>query len=263
VSGKRYKIAYHSAQFSQEEYGTDHGIFHSGDAGWPSSPINMLERAIVQPLPSQISDDYWREWNLERKFGAVKLICTALTNNHEKKVNESTPSFCFSPADAVLRYANTSNRTNQLLFDNFVLVGGHVVARDIRLLFLGTPSLTVHIDTIESMKETDLPSRPASESPVTRRVQVLEGESDGNLIKKVMPEYPFSARSTGVQGVVVISAVISKDGHIQEAHVMAGPSQLQESAMNAVRQWVYRPFWVDGEAVEVETQFNVVYSIGK
>jgi TonB family protein len=262
ASEKQYKLAYHSAEFSQEEYGSEHGIFHVGDAGWPSDPVNMLERAIVEPLPSQIGDG-WEEGNLERKFGGLELVCTAITRKHGKQVDEASPSFCFASKEAILRYVNTPNKTNQLLFDNFVLFRGHVVARDIRLLFLGNLSLSVHIDTIESMKESDLPTMPASASPVTRRVQVLEGESGSNAVKKVMPEYPFAARSTGVQGIVVISAVVSKDGHIQEAHVMAGPSQLQESAVKAVRQWVYRPYLVDGEAVEVDTQINVVYNLGR
>ncbi len=264
VSEKQYKLAYHSAEFSQEEYGTDHGIFHSGDSSWPSSPVSLLQRAIVQPLPlNEISED-WVPRSLERKFGQARLTCTALSYRGGTKVDESSPSFCFEPTTAMLRYLNTSNRTNQILFNDIALFRGRLVARDVRLLFLGKLSLSAHIDTIETLKETDLASIPISANPfpVTRRVQVLSGETSAHLIKKAFPEYPVTAKMQGVQGTVVLDAVISKDGHVRETHVLAGPPLLQKSAADAVQQWVYEPYLLDGEAAEVETEVNVVFNLG-
>jgi TonB family protein len=264
VSEKQYKLAYHSAEFSQEEYGTDHGIFRIGDGGWPSSPVSLLRHTISEPLPlHEVSED-WGERNLESKIGNLTLACTALSYHGDREVNVNSPSFCFEPTQAILRYSNTSNRTYQILFYNIVRFRGRLVARDVRVFLLGKPSLTIHIDTIEPLKETDLPSIPVSANlvPVTKRVQLLSGEADAHLLKKAPPEYPATARMQRVQGTVVLDAVISKDGHVREVRGLAGPPLLQKSAIDAVQQWVYKPYVVAGEAVEVETDVNVVFNLG-
>ena len=66
----------------------------------------------------------------------------------------------------------------------------------------------------------------------------------------------------GVHGSVILEAIILKDGHIQVARV-TGPQLLQKPAIDAVRQWVYKPYVLDGEAVEVETEVNVVFHLGE
>ena len=258
-------MAYHSTEFSQEEYGTDHGIFHTGDASWPSSPVSLLQRTITEPLPWHGVSEGWGERNLERKIGNLTLTCTALSYRGNKEVDENSPSFCFEPTQAILRYSNTPNRTYQILFYDIVRFRSRLLARDVRLFLLGKPSLTVHIDTIESLKETDLPSMliSANPFPVTKRVQLLAGETTPHLLKKAFPEYPATAKMARVQGIVVLDAIISKDGHVRETHVLAGPPLLQQSAIDAVRQWVYEPYLLDGEAVEVETEVNVVFNLGR
>lgn len=115
VSEKQYKLAYRSAEFSQEEYGTDHGVFHSGDAGWPRSPVNLLQRTISQPLPLQALEEDGGERNLERESATARLTCTALSYHGRKEVDENSPSFCFEPTQAILRYSNSSNRIIQTL----------------------------------------------------------------------------------------------------------------------------------------------------
>ena len=261
VSERRYKLAYHSTQFSQEEYSTDRGIFHSGDAGWPSSPVSLLRRAITEPLPLKVGDN-WEQRNLERKLGKTRFVCTALSQ-HTKNVDESSASFCFEPTTVVLRYSNTGDRVEQTLYNNIVLYRGRLIARDIQVMLLGNSSLSVHIDTVEPLNDADFPATPNSATPITRRVQLLSGEISGHLVKKPFPKYPAEAKAQGVQGMVIINAVISKEGYIQEPRVLAGPQLLQEPAMDAIRQWVYQPYLVDGDPVEIETQINVIFSLSK
>jgi TonB family protein len=83
-----------------------------------------------------------------------------------------------------------------------------------------------------------------------------------NLISKVAPKYPAEAKKARIQGTVVLNAIIGTDGHITGLHVLSGPAMLQQSAMEAVRQWGYRPYLLDGKPVQVETTINVIYTLG-
>lgn len=97
-----------------------------------------------------------------------------------------------------------------------------------------------------------LPSVPAK--PRTPRQSVI---MEGNLIHKVEPQYPAIARQLHVQGAVIVKAYISRDGVITRAVAESGPSLLMQAALDAVRQWRYRPYYLNHEPIEVETQITV------
>ena len=85
--------------------------------------------------------------------------------------------------------------------------------------------------------------------------------SEGDLVRKVLPTYPSLARSARIQGQVLLQAVISKQGAIENLRVLAGHPMLVPAAIEAVRQWRYRPYVLNNEAVEVETQITVNFSL--
>jgi protein TonB len=85
--------------------------------------------------------------------------------------------------------------------------------------------------------------------------------SAGDLIHKVQPAYPPLARTARIQGVVVLQAVISKQGTIENLSVLTGHPMLTAAAIEAVRQWRYRPYILNNEPVEVETQITVNFSL--
>jgi len=80
---------------------------------------------------------------------------------------------------------------------------------------------------------------------------------EGNLMHKVEPRYPAIAQQVGVQGAVVIRALISRNGTIEHAQVESGQPLLVAAALAAVREWKYRPYYLNGEPVEVETEITV------
>jgi len=94
-----------------------------------------------------------------------------------------------------------------------------------------------------------------------QRVRVSQGVSQGLLIHKVLPQYPPLARQARIQGVVVLEALIGKDGGIQNLHVVSGHPMLTNAALDAVKQWRYKPYYLNGEPVEVETTINVNFSL--
>ena len=85
--------------------------------------------------------------------------------------------------------------------------------------------------------------------------------NEGDLIHKILPVYPPPARSARIQGQVVLQAVISKQGVIENLIVLAGHPLLVPAAIEAVRQWRYRPYVLNNEPVEVETQITVNFSL--
>jgi periplasmic protein TonB len=102
-----------------------------------------------------------------------------------------------------------------------------------------------------------LPIPPAPTVRAFRTSTMLEG----SLIRRVQPVYPPLARSARVQGSVVLSALISKAGTMENLRVLSGHPMLVAAAIEAVRQWRYRPYILNAEPIEVETQITVSFSL--
>ena len=100
---------------------------------------------------------------------------------------------------------------------------------------------------------------PTNGSLPAKHWRVSGGVEQGLLIREVKPVYPQPARQAGVQGEVILQAVIGKDGRIQNLRVISGNPWLAKAARDAVIQWRYRPYLLDGEPVEVETQITVTF----
>lgn len=94
-----------------------------------------------------------------------------------------------------------------------------------------------------------------------QRVRVSQGVSEGLLVHQVKPNYPPLARQARIQGSVVLQAVIGKDGSIQNLRLVSGHPMLAPSAIDAVKQWKYRPYFLNGEPVEVDTQITVNFTL--
>jgi TonB family protein len=81
------------------------------------------------------------------------------------------------------------------------------------------------------------------------------------LIASVAPAYPLGARSSGVQGDVVIETTIDKSGNVVRTHVVSGPAMLRPSALEALKHWKYEPSRLDGEPVEVQMQVTIRFRL--
>jgi periplasmic protein TonB len=94
-----------------------------------------------------------------------------------------------------------------------------------------------------------------------QRVRVSSGVQSGLLIRKVPPTYPPLARAARIQGTVILQAQISKDGNIENLQLISGHPMLAPAAIEAVKQWKYKPYLLNGEPVEVETQVQVNFTL--
>jgi protein TonB len=93
--------------------------------------------------------------------------------------------------------------------------------------------------------------------PIPTRPLRVSRWAEGNVIYRVQPDYPPMAREAGIHGTVELRAIISKAGTIENLVVVAGHPMLVRSAINAVRQWRYRPYLLNNEPIEVETEITV------
>jgi periplasmic protein TonB len=103
---------------------------------------------------------------------------------------------------------------------------------------------------------------PKVQAAAPKKVNISAGVATGMLIQKTTPIYPPIAKAARVSGTVILQATISKSGTIENLRVVSGPAMLQQSAMDAVRTWRYRPYLLNNEPVEVETTINVIFSLG-
>jgi protein TonB len=100
---------------------------------------------------------------------------------------------------------------------------------------------------------------PPTVSPVLGDRPPISVMMQGNLIYRFEPVYPAIAKMAGVQGTVLIKAVISAQGRIGRAQVVTGSPLLARAALDAVKQWRYRPYYLNGVPVEVETEITVYF----
>jgi TonB family protein len=116
-------------------------------------------------------------------------------------------------------------------------------------------ALSVHIDAgVAAARDTAPPHNPVNVAP-----EIIAG----NRISGPIPKYPPAAKKARIQGTVILDAIIGKDGTVEQLTVASGPQELQQSALDAVRQWVYKPFLLNGEPVEVKTTIRVIYTLAK
>ena len=142
------------------------------------------------------------------------------------------------------------------------VVNGNAVAVTsmVRLRFTLTENDTVGLVSEPAPLQTMAPALLDGAPPritTPQRVRVSSGVSQGLLIGKVAPEYPEDAREKHIQGTVILQARIDKEGNVVGLDLISGHPMLAPAAIEAVRQWKYRPYLLNGTPVEVDTQVQV------
>ncbi len=100
-------------------------------------------------------------------------------------------------------------------------------------------------------------------APAPKRIRVPAGIAEANLVYDVAPKYPPEAGRARIEGTVVLLAVIGKDGTVEDVRVKSGLSVLTQAAIEAVKQWRYRPYLLNGEPVEVDSQITINFNLSR
>jgi TonB family protein len=110
---------------------------------------------------------------------------------------------------------------------------------------------------------TEVAAPGAEKKEAPSPVKIRSSALAGNAIYQKPPVYPAEAKANHIEGAVVMKAIISKEGIVKNLEVVSGPEELRASALDAVKEWKYRPYVLNGEPIEVETTITVNYSVGK
>lgn len=129
----------------------------------------------------------------------------------------------------------------------------------------GAPDGVANAIEISGMARTPvITTRPPIEKPSEpKRVAVGGNVMEAKLVKRVMPVYPPLARQARISGTVRLEGIIARDGHVVNLQVHSGHPLLIAAAVDAVRQWVYRPTLLNGQAVEVIAPIEVHFTLSQ
>jgi TonB family protein len=213
--------------------------------------IRQVLKAIVRPIPT-IPDE------------------SGFALNPLQREVDGTPVDCFMPSSATFmdHQAYCTDENNHLIAitgDIFVLhrrnfrrFGEHQVPMDIKLSYLGRPAVSAHITELDA-----LPLGSSSKKHVVEPLTIVTGRIlAGAILKKKQPKYPFEAKMKKIEGEVLLSAIIDKEGKIAALDVIASPHQLlTKSALDAVQTWTYKPYLLNGQPTEVDTTIIVNYNL--
>src|SRR5262249_55616534 len=117
--------------------------------------------------------------------------------------------------------------------------------------------------TVGPTSPRDLPLGPHSTLPGGPKAPIRSRLDEGRIIRRVQPEYPLLAKQARVEGRVVIEAIISRSGAIENIRVISGHPMLVRAAEAAVNQWEFRPYILNGTPIEVVTQITVDFKLNR
>ena len=116
-------------------------------------------------------------------------------------------------------------------------------------------------DVLRSTASAPVLAKSPAATPT--RIRVPAQITDANLVYDVAPKYPPEAGRARIEGMVVLLAVIGKDGTVKDVRVESGLPVLAEAAIEAVKQWRYRPYLLNGEPVEVDSQITINFTLSR
>ena len=231
--------------------------------------VNLLLKQVVHPIPPQSELTGIEVVTKDKEFGNVPLSCSLIVAAGTKpaEYREDWPEFCFQPNTTVLRahldqghFSDVRNRLASFLNTS--------VALDNELSYSGRTAITGHVDVLETYHPVE--THPAQNSPEPGSSAARGGASipgsvqAGRLLTKMPPSYPDAAKIRRVGGTVVLCGVISKQGLISSLDVVSSPDpSLSDSALQAVKQWTYAPYLLNGTPTEVETTITVNFNLNR
>lgn len=246
VGAKKYKRIYRSDNFNQTDYATDDGLYRRGDQVWPDRAQSQIRAEVIAPFSYAATLQGFHGRNLERTFGSYKLQCVLI----ERDSGISDPTqYCFEPDSSILRY-DRGFGWFQTVYNRIAVFQGRNLAQEVEVTDGGKPYLKLRVETIELLPHVDdadfLPP-PDAVGPLGGRVSGVQPEP---INMSSLPQWPGSLKAQHFT--VTVEIVIGKDGRVMSAHGVSGPREGYKACEDAVRKWIFRPYHVLDEPVEVQ-----------
>lgn len=242
-------------------------VSHSGPTV-PSLADSVLDE-VLRPGPSDQEITTSSPEDEKQNFGKVQLDCVMLSESRLTKGPIAIglfPTYCMDTNAPVLR-ASFNFGMFTALRNDISPFQGHDVAHSI-VLIQGTKTRIAEakVMTLETFTRSATQFTPDDSmkktSATANAAKISGGLMAGQILTKTPPTYPVSDRQKHIAGTVVLHAIIGRDGHIRSLRPISSPdTDLALAAIDAVRQWTYRPYLLNGEPTDVETTITVNFNL--
>jgi len=262
-----HKTVYTSPSYTSTEIRTKDGLFRSKGMSYVPSSIELVLRQVVHPMPSEhdIADS---KPDLRKETpGKTPMDCIMLAQQIKNVAYAPLglfPTHCFDRDTDSLRVSYDFG--SQLIVRNRLgTFQQRTVVIDQKTLQNSVTLVSAHMDALQSIEPTEGDFVPSADLEEVKPdgVMVSAGVMAGLKISGVNPFYPETSRRNHVSGSVILRARIGSDGHIHSLRIVSTPdADLAIASLAAVRQWTYKPYLLNGEPVDVDTQITVNYAFG-
>jgi TonB family protein len=224
---------------------------------------------LLSPLPNKFATDskYFSLESREVKIGSLKLPCVMLVPKffspsppRKARTGEFT-TFCFDPHEPALLFTYWFGQM-RIEYNRTAEMQQHYLPLDFRVMEGSKEIFSAIVTHVDNLSPQDPELAPAKGAKIIAddAIKHPANVKNGRLIKGTSPIYPLQAQSEGKQGTVALAGTIGTDGRVQNLEVVASPSPLlTKAAEDAVQQWRYKPYTVDGKPVEVYVTFRVLF----
>jgi TonB family protein len=220
--------------------------------------VHQALSALTRPFlaPTEHKDFAMDEFH--QTLAGSDLSCFSLVQLGKTRTPNS-PTYC---TDADNHITAMTGPLFVIERSDFRKVREHEIPNDLKLFYEGKPAITLHVTELDSLPVTSVPQ--SETKSVSASTHLPAEVVAGLILKRKDPKYPALAKAAHMQGVVFISAIITKQGTIAGLDVIASPHKiLTQAARDAVQNWTYRPYLLNGLPTEVETTITVNFAFGK
>jgi TonB family protein len=226
------------------------------------SLIEELLRAEATPLPNYTDLKTFNVSEVKRTEDRVPLRCILVDSQKANSISVQMPHYCFDSSNDALRlridaFGDTVSRN---LIGSFHDTN---VALDLQIAFGDRLAMTGHVLALSTFDPaTTTVQFPAQEGSAVKAEDYPELMAAGKRVTTVQPQYPPIAEALRREGIVVLRVRITKDGSVKVLSPISRPNSMFTSPTeDAVSQWKYSPFILDGKPVEVDTTIYVDFRV--
>jgi hypothetical protein len=269
VGPKQYRLTYTGPTFTQTAIASDKGLYRIGNSKWPGELQVRARDEFVRPMFREMDLQYGKPESKMRTFGNTQLPCVLIRSTEGMRIVSDTgvAGFCFEPNSLMLRYSRGGMSPitvwDQTVYDKIVRFQDRYIAKDIRITRGGKLYLQLDLEKLESITQITAAdfAPPADAVPVDEKnisadpsVLLLD-----YLLHREMPQYPRTIRAPG--GEATMKFTITKDGHVSGIQFVDGTAEMRKGLEESLKKYVYRPFLVRGEPVELQVQQKFIYTV--
>jgi hypothetical protein len=277
----KYKRIFATSNFNQVEYLTRAGIRRTGSPDSAPSELTEIADQFIHPIP--MDEDSINAAKLqmgEPSAGGAKLVCVVVSQPPKPataiqafflKGSASNETYCTDEHSPILRIQASNSRNSRYVRNSIIKFQDCYLPQAVEEYVASVadqkPTLTAKLEKIESFSSIDDAqfTPPADAVPPPKVITLDARETSRRLLHHPYPGYDFmypgEHRSTHLAGFVIIALRIHTDGHVSNLRVVGGTQEMRQVSLDAVRNWTYRPFTLNGEPVEVDTTAFLDYPL--